>query len=237
MTNKTIKIELYKSDVHFELNSFQVTSISSKAVVQTNTGLTYQQFSVLWPFWLVLCKAGTHMIKQRRVTWLLSKETCFFNTHLLQSTGKQLSHMWTHHRLTNWMNLGENCLSSELLRCGGSPFTTCVSWSNTLFHLGYGKRPVASSYCNTNTFTTLKQRSWCFRINRLIRCNYYGKKKSVKMIKAFNAAPRPDLSIVLHWCSSWWTWCRTTDCMKESIRMQLYEPKMQDMSAKNKWRS
>lgn len=173
MTNKTIKIELYKSDVHFELNSFQVTSISSKAVVQTNTGLTYQQFSVLWPFWLVLCKAGTHMIKQR----LLSKETCFFNPHLLQSTGKQLSHMWTHHRLTNWMNLGENCLSSELLRCGGSPFTTCVSWSNTLFHLGYGKRPVASSYCNTNTFTTLKQRSWCFRINRLIRCNYYEKKK------------------------------------------------------------
>lgn len=44
------------------------------------------------------------------------------------------------------MNFGENCLSSELLSCGGSPFTTCVSWSKTLFHLGYGNLPVASSY-------------------------------------------------------------------------------------------
>ncbi len=42
----------------------------------------------------------------------------------------------SHHRLTKLMNLGENCLSSELLSCGGSPFTTCVSWSNTLFHFG-----------------------------------------------------------------------------------------------------
>lgn len=42
----------------------------------------------------------------------------------------------THHRLTKVMNFGENCLSSELLSCGGSPFTTCVSWSKTLFHFG-----------------------------------------------------------------------------------------------------
>lgn len=32
-----------------------------------------------------------------------------------------------YHRLTKLMNLGENCLSSELLSWGGSPFTTCVS--------------------------------------------------------------------------------------------------------------
>lgn len=51
-----------------------------------------------------------------------------------------------HHKLTKLMNLGENCLSSELLSCGGSPFTTCVSWSKTLFHFGYGNLPVASSY-------------------------------------------------------------------------------------------
>lgn len=42
----------------------------------------------------------------------------------------------THHKLTKLMKLGENSLSSELLSCGGSPFTTCVSWSNTLFHFG-----------------------------------------------------------------------------------------------------
>lgn len=46
------------------------------------------------------------------------------------------------------MNLGEKRLSSELLSCGGSPLTTWVSWSNTLFHFGYGNRPVASSYWN-----------------------------------------------------------------------------------------
>lgn len=42
----------------------------------------------------------------------------------------------THHKLTKLMKLGENSLSSELLSWGGSPFTTCVNWSNTLFHLG-----------------------------------------------------------------------------------------------------
>lgn len=41
-----------------------------------------------------------------------------------------------HHTLTKEMNLGEKRLSSELLSCGGSPLTTWVSWSNTLFHLG-----------------------------------------------------------------------------------------------------
>lgn len=47
-----------------------------------------------------------------------------------------LSAAHTHHKLTKLMKLGENSLSSELLSCGGSPFTTCVNWSNTLFHLG-----------------------------------------------------------------------------------------------------
>lgn len=61
------------------------------------------------------------------------------------STG-QTGPQGTYHKLTKLMNMGENCLSSELLSCGGSPFTTCVSWSKTLFHLGYGNFPVANSY-------------------------------------------------------------------------------------------
>ncbi len=34
------------------------------------------------------------------------------------------------------------------LRNGGSPWTTWVNWSNTLFHFGYGNFPVATSTCN-----------------------------------------------------------------------------------------
>jgi len=48
----------------------------------------------------------------------------------------------TNHVLTKSINSGENRTS---LRQGGSPWTTCVSWSNTLFHFGYGNRPVAVS--------------------------------------------------------------------------------------------
>ena len=48
----------------------------------------------------------------------------------------------TDHVLTKSINSGENRTS---LRQGGSPWTTCVSWSNTLFHFGYGNRPVAVS--------------------------------------------------------------------------------------------
>jgi len=44
--------------------------------------------------------------------------------------------------LTKSINSVENRAS---LRHGGSPWTTCVSWSNTLFHFGYGNRPVAVS--------------------------------------------------------------------------------------------
>lgn len=42
----------------------------------------------------------------------------------------------SHHTLTKEMNLGEKRLSSELLSWGGSPLTTWVSWSKTLFHFG-----------------------------------------------------------------------------------------------------
>lgn len=57
-----------------------------------------------------------------------------------QRCGKWLQNVFTaafpHHTLTKEMNLGEKRLSSELLSCGGSPLTTWVSWSNTLFHFG-----------------------------------------------------------------------------------------------------
>ncbi|KAG7256773.1 hypothetical protein CRUP_038052 [Coryphaenoides rupestris] len=48
------------------------------------------------------------------------------------------------HTLTKAMNLGEKRLSSELLSWGGFPFTTWVSWSNTLFHLG----SISSCFCS-----------------------------------------------------------------------------------------